>query len=133
MATRQFFESLKTNNMKRVNEMKGPQNTTAWALLLDGKSAGKLIANWSDNPAGTVCSASVLIWSGPLDMKQQTGTKKLDWGNVGKAGGYGYDKLSQAVWQCFDNAGIETKKVKPANGMTRQEFEAWGYEVFEIL
>jgi hypothetical protein len=119
--------------MKRITDLKGPQNTTAWALLYNGKPAGKLIANWSNNRAGTVCSASVYIYSGPLDLKDQTGDFKLDFGTVGKAGGYGYDKLSQAVYQCFEKAGIETKKVRPANGLTREEFEAWGYEVFEIL
>ena len=118
--------------MKQVNEMKGPKATTAWALLFNGKPAGKLIANWSDNPAGTVCSASLYIWNGPLDLKEQRGKLKLDFGNVGKAGGYGYDKLSQAVWQCFNNAGIETKVVQPANGRSRDEFKAWGYEVIEV-
>lgn len=116
--------------MKHVTEMKGPKATTAWALLYNGKQAGKLIANWSDNPMGTVCSASVYIFAGPLDLKEKKG---FDYGNVGKAGGYGYDKLSQAVWQVFNKCGIETKKVKPANGLTREEFEAWGYEVFEII
>lgn len=118
--------------MKNVIEMKGPKYTTAWALLFNGIPAGKLIANWSDNPNGTVCSATVYIWAGPLDLKTQTGKKKLDFGNIGKAAGYGYDKLSQAVWQCLDNAGIEPKKVQPANGLSRQEFEAWGYEVIEV-
>lgn len=119
--------------MKYVNELKHPKGTTAWALLWEGKPAGKLVANWSDNPSGAVCSASIYIFSGPLDLKTQTGSTKLDYGNIGKAGGYGYDKLSQAVWQCLNNAGIESKKVKPANGLSRQEFEAWGYEVFEII
>jgi hypothetical protein len=113
--------------MKHVTEMKGPKNTTAWALMFEGKFAGKLIANWSDNNA---CSCSVLIWAGPLDLKE---TKGFDYGIVGKAGGYGYDKLSQAVWQVFNKSGIEAKLVRPANGMSRQEFEAWGYEVCEII
>lgn len=117
--------------MKRVHEMKGPKNTTTWALLYEGKPAGKVIANWSDNPNGTVCSASVYIFKGPL-IKQQKGEFKLDFGTIGKAGGYGYDKLSQAVWQCFEKAGIKALKVRPANGETRAEFESWGYEVFEI-
>lgn len=116
--------------MKRVTEMKGPQATTAWALLYNGKPAGKLIANWSDNRAGSVCSASVIIWGGPLDMKENKG---FDFSIVGKAGGYGYDKLSQAVWQCFKKSGIDVKVVSPGNGQTREEFEEWGYEVVEVL
>jgi hypothetical protein len=119
--------------MKRVHEMKGPQSTTAWALLFNGKPAGKMVANWSNNSNGTVCSASVYIYNGPLDLKQQTSKYKLDFGNIGKAGGSGYDKLSQAVYQCFLNCGIETKTVRPANGRTRDEFEAWGYEVIEVI
>ena len=118
--------------MKRVFDMKGPKSTTAWALLHNGNYAGKLVANWSDNNAGTVCSASLLIWSGPLSDPEKV-NHKFNFGIVGKAGGYGYDKLSQAVWQCFQKAGIETKIVKPANGRTREEFEAWGYTVCEII
>lgn len=30
--------------MKRVTDMKGPKNTTAWALLYNGNFVGKLIA-----------------------------------------------------------------------------------------
>ena len=119
--------------MKRVTEMKGPQNTTAWAFIYEGKPAGKLVANWSDNPMGSVCSASLYFYAGPLDLKEQHGAKRLDFGNVGKAGGYGYDKLSQAVYQCLRNAGIEPLKVKPGNGATRDEFEAWGYTVIEVI
>lgn len=116
--------------MKHVSEMKGPKNTTAWALLYNGKPAGKLIANWSESRSGSVCSASVLIWSGPLDVKEKKG---FDWGTIGKAGGYGYDKLSQAIWQIFNKSGVEAKVVRPGNGLSRQEFEAWGYEVAEVL
>lgn len=120
--------------MKRVNEMKHPAGTTAKAIFYNSKFAGRLIANWSDNPAGTTCSASVIIFSGPLaELSHPKTGKKLDYGNIGKAGGYGYDKLSQAVWQCFDNAGIETKRVKPANGQTDEEFISWGYEIYSIL
>ena len=119
--------------MKRVTDMKGPKNTTAWALLYNSAFAGKLIANWSDNRAGTVCSASLLIWNGPLSNEDKNKGLIFDLGNIGKAGGYGYDKLSQAVWQCFKNANLETKKVKPGNGQTREEFEAWGYVVCEII
>lgn len=119
--------------MKRIKEFKHVAGTTAKALIYDGKPAGRIIANWSDNPAGTVCSASVIIWAGPLkDMKHPKTGKGFDYGNIGKAGGYGYDKLSQAVWECFNNAGIETVKVKPANGQTDEEFIERGYVIFDI-
>jgi hypothetical protein len=117
-----------------VKEMKHCAGATAKAILFEGHPAGRLIANWSDNPAGTVCSASVVIWKGPLkDAKHPKTGKEFNYGNVGKAGGYGYDKLSQAVWQCFNNAGVEAKKVRPANSLTSEEFESWGYVIFDVL
>ena len=120
--------------MKTVNEMKHANSVTAKALIFDGKPAGRIIANWSDNPAGTGCSASVIIWKGPLaNCKNEKTGKELNYGNIGRAGGYGYDKLSQAVYQCLTNAGIEPKVVRPANGQTNEEFEAWGYIVADIL
>ena len=119
--------------MKQVNDLKHVQGTTAKAILFNGKPAGRLIANWSDNPAGSVCTASVIIFGGPLaDMKHPKTGASLDYRNTGKASGYGYDKLSQAVWQCFKNAGIETLAVKPSNGQTEEEFTMRGYEVFSI-
>lgn len=112
--------------MKQVNDLKHVNGTTAIALLFEGKAAGRVIANWSDNPNGSVCTASVIIWGGPLK------DHKFDYATMGRAGGYGYDKLSQAVWQCFKKLGVETLKVQPANGQTCEEFEAWGYEYFKV-
>lgn len=118
--------------MKTVNEMKHANSVTAKALIFDGKPAGRIIANWSDNPSGSTCSASVIVWLGPLSEYSENG-KELNYANIGKAGGYGYDKLSQAVWQCLVRAGVPVKEVKPGNGLTNQEFEAWGYIVADIL
>lgn len=119
--------------MKTVTDFAHVANTTAKALIFDGKPAGRIIANWSDNPAGSVCSASVIIWGGPLaGVKHPKTGKELNYTNIGKAGGYGYDKLSQAVWQCLTNAGVQTEKVKPGNGLTDEEFTARGYIVFTV-
>jgi hypothetical protein len=119
--------------MKTVNEMKHVSGTTAKAILLNGKPAGRIVANWSDNPAGTVCSASVVIWAGALsECKHEKTGKQFNYANIGKAGGYGYDKLSAAVYQCFNNAGVETKVVSPGSGQVNEEFEAHGYTVFDI-
>jgi hypothetical protein len=118
---------------KLVTDLKHVAGTTAKALIFEGKPAGRIIANWSDNPAGTVCKASVIIWAGPLkDTKNENTGTCFNYLNIGTAGGYGYDKLSSAVWQCFNNAGVETKQVKPANGQTNEEFESWGYTIFDI-
>lgn len=119
--------------MKTIKEFKHVQNTTAKALIYEGKPAGRIIANWSNNPAGSVCSASVIIWGGPLaNIKNEKTGVEFNYANIGKAGGYGYDKLSQAVYQCFKNVGIETVAVKPANGRTDDEFTERGYVVFDI-
>jgi hypothetical protein len=119
--------------MKTIKEFKHVAGTTAKAILFEGKPAGRLIANWSDNPSGTVCTASVIIWAGPLkDAKHPKTGKEFNYGNIGKAGGYGYDKLSQAVWQCFQNVGIETVAVKPGNGQTDEEFSMRAYVIFDI-
>jgi hypothetical protein len=50
--------------------------------------AGRIVANHSDNPAGSVCTATTHVFGGPLHVLP---------GITGKAGGYGYDKLSSAV------------------------------------
>ncbi len=121
------------NKKKLVTDLKHVAGTTAKALIFEGKPAGRIIANWSDNPAGTVCKASVIIWAGALrDAKNEKTGISFNYGNIGTAGGYGYEKLSQAIWQCFNNVGIETKEVKPANGKTNEEFEAWGYIVVDV-
>lgn len=114
--------------MKRVFDMSGPQSVTAYALIFEGKPAGRILANWSGSGN---CTASVYIFAGPL-FEAQKGAKKLDFGNIGRAGGGGYDKLSSAVWSCFDAAGIATKELKPGNGQTETEFRLWGYEVFQV-
>ena len=119
--------------MKTISNFKHVSNVTAKAIVYNGKQAGRLIANWSDNPAGSVCSASVIIWAGPLaDCKHPKTGAAFNYRNIGKAGGYGYDKLSQAVWQCFENAGVQTEVVKPGNGQTDEEFTARGYEIFTV-
>jgi hypothetical protein len=118
---------------KLISDYKHVSKVTAKALIYEGKPAGRIIANWSDNPSGSVCSASVIVWGGSLGhLKNEKTGVTFNYANVGKAGGYGYDKLSQAVWQCFENVGIETLKVKPANGLTNEEFEAWGYVVADV-
>ena len=112
--------------MKQVNDLKHVKGTTATALLFNGKPAGRIIANWSDNPNGSVCTASVIIFAGSLEGLG------LDYTITGRAGGYGYDKLSQAVWQCFKQCGIECEILRPGNGQVREEFEKRGYQVFTI-
>jgi hypothetical protein len=110
--------------MKDARKMKGPQNTTAWALLKNGHLAGRFVANWSDNPNGTVCTVWFALYG--FDNNPTIIGK-------GRAGGYGYDKLSAATYQALKAAGITPQVVQPANGLTRKEFEAMGYEVAEVI
>lgn len=112
--------------MKTIKDFKHVAGTTAKALIFEGKPAGRIIANWSDNPSGTVCTASVIIWAGPLAYSN------FNYANIGKAGGYGYDKLSSAVTQCFHNANVQPVAVSSGNGRTDDEFTERGYIIFDI-
>lgn len=77
------------------------------SVLLDNKGeiAGKIIANFSDNPNGSVCTAQVIIYKLPKTIKpkiKKYNTEFLEDSTfespfIGKAGGYGYDKLSSAI------------------------------------
>ena len=50
-----------------------------------------------------------------------------------RAGGYGYDKLSQALYSALKKAGIADKiKVEPASGNQRTAFEDAGMEYIEV-
>lgn len=88
-----------------------------------GKIAGRIVANHSDNPAGSVCTATVHVWSGPLEPMPAT---------TGKAGGYGYDKLSAAVHDAISRANWTDKPKIPdfaGAGMSAAArwFESFGY------
>lgn len=127
--------------MKTAYDMKHVKGTTAIALLKDGQSAGKIVANWSDNPNGSVCTATVLVYRAEDDSWYR---------GTARTGGYGYDKLSSAVYWALDGAtcnewtgnGSETYeahldlteyiKVKPASGNTRHAFEEAGYQYIEV-
>jgi hypothetical protein len=118
--------NIKTN----VFDLKHVKSVSAVAILYEGKPAGKIIANWSDNSNGSVCTAMVSIWLGPLgDMPRA----------VGRAGGYGYDKLSAAINEAISKVISEDPdKIAPkfdGCGMSavRKWFEQFGYELFEII
>ena len=124
--------------MKTAYDYKHVKGTTAIALIKDGKQAGKIVANWSDNPNGTVCTATVHIecWG-----ESYVGT--------GRASGYGYDKLSAAIYDALQNAYYhrwdssrdlteihhdlsKVYKVEPGSGNQRHVFELLGYTYIEI-
>lgn len=78
-----------------------------------GNFAGRIVANWSDNPAGSVCTAQVSVWEGPLSFIPNT---------IGKAGGYGYDKLSAAIESALWKA--KEGKALGSSSMTQAERES---------
>ena len=65
-------------------------------LLLDkdtGEEAGKILAYYSDNPAGSVWHAKVILYFYGCNILGIENNESME----GKAGGYGYDKFSAAV------------------------------------
>ena len=119
------------------------QSVAVFALIhpdLPGKIAGRIVANYSDNPNGSVCTATVHIFAGPLAIIPTC---------TGRAGGYGYDKLSSAVCSALHKAiteGIasdgptEALRTLPhptfnGAGMSgaREWFEPYGYTLHALL
>ena len=118
--------------MKSIYDYKHVAGTKAIALLRDGKMVGKIIANFSDNPAGSVCTASVILYG------RESG--------IGRAGGYGYDKFSSAVAGALRSMGLlaarphgdntpdgEKIAVYAGAGNVREAFEAAGYTYLEVV
>jgi len=104
---------------------------TAWAILKDGKQAGKVIANWSDNPAGSVCSLAIIGFGEPGDHTISICNGQV----VGKARGYGYCKFSSAFASCLRLNGIETEERLGGvgEGACRAWLESEGYTVAEVI
>lgn len=117
--------------MKTAFDCKHVKDVRAWALThevseRDGKYAGRIVANWSDNPAGAVCTATVDVWRGPLQEMPRAN---------GRAGGGGYCKFSAAVEQALRGAGrADCGDMHGAGeGAVREYFERFGYTVIEVI
>lgn len=65
-----------------------------------GAIAGRIVGDFSDNPNGAVCTATLHVWAGPLKFIPTT---------TGKAGGGGYDKASAAVCDALYRAREDAK------------------------
>ena len=127
----------RTRDRKYVQDMTHTSSVTAWAILHKGEDAGKLLANWSDNRAGSVCTAQVFLYDGPLQPRFLSTGKA-----IGKAGGGGYCKLSAAISDALI-AGIPTlseverRAVHELSGRGADSCVAWfrshGYEVVRVL
>lgn len=118
-------------------DLKHVKGVRAVALLWEGQPAGRIVANYSDNPMGSVCTATVHIWTGPLGGMP---------GSTGRAGGCGYDKFSAAVMDAFGIADrattvdphphwemqIQQAGLEHGNGDTGGAFEELGYQYMEV-
>lgn len=127
--------------MKNIFDFPHVKSVRAWALMLKGEMAGKIVANFSDNPNGSVCAAQVIIWTGPLSSKEIRPVA------LGKAGGYGYDKFSAAVSDSLQKLGLgydslkdKVKDQKEIYGMSgagdssvKAFFSKNGYTIVEVI
>lgn len=124
--------------MKNIFDFKHVKGTRAVALLKAGELKGKIIANWSDNPAGSVCTAQVILFDRETKKKRHVmlldKPAELSALMIGRAGGYGYDKFSSAVYEALKAGGLEKDiPVEPAGGAVRESFEKAGYTYIEVI
>lgn len=108
---------------KTIFEHPAVARVEAFALLLEGKPVGKCVVAYPSDGAGIV-KASVVAWEGQL------ASDKLNFGIIGRAGGYGYDKSVAAVADALCKAGIDC----PNHGWNESGlFEHFGYTVFQVI
>lgn len=110
--------------MKSAYDQIHVKSVKAWALLFNGEMAGRIVANYSDNPNGSVCTATVGFWNGPLkDTNASTG----------RAGGYGYDKFSAAVSSALNKVGVKNDVEGRGDSSVKSLLEKIGYSVIEVI
>ena len=115
--------------MKAAWDRKHCKSVRAWALAFGGEAAGRIVWEYSDNPAGSNVTCSLGVWAGPL--------AKLSEGHLtGTAGGGGYEKASAS----FDYAlhPFRDAITMPAlDGLGLGCVEKWltviGYKVLKAL
>lgn len=111
--------------MKSAFDCSHVKSVRAYAVLLNGTPAGRVVANWSDNPAGSVCTVTVGIWDGELKGMPSV---------TARAKGFGYCKFSAAFESAIQSAGVEIHDV---HGAGESEVEKWleshGYTAFRVI
>ena len=110
--------------MKSAFECKFVKHVTAWALLFNGEEAGKVVANHSDNPNGSVCTLDLIVHLGPLKSDERT---------TASAHGFGYNKFHAALETALSRRDqtLDLKNVGAGRGRTF--FESLGYQVIEVI
>lgn len=126
--------------MKHIFDLSHVKSVKAWALLRGCEPAGRVIANYSDNPAGSVCTVAVHFWD---KAEKEAGLVPVDAGKPiekwvkpqGQAGGYGYDKFSAAFADALRRKyGLEGLKMSGAGeSVVRSWLEEKGFQVVEVL
>ena len=126
---------------KNIFDYSHVTSVSAIVLLKEGKAAGKIICNWSDNPAGSVCTAQVMLYDGIISAKVKQKHVKTEFLDcmlpevmIGKAGGYGYDKRGAAIAAALRKGGIlDLLPVEGASGNERSVFEAAGFTWIDVI
>lgn len=134
-------------NRKSIFDYKFVKSVSV-AILVDKETkdvAGKIISNWSDNPAGTVCTSQVILWEPQkygITPKREPYSSRLlegdyDVSMIGKAGGYGYCKLSSSIATAInDNTHGDTPPAKfggVGESGIRDYFDAIGLTYSQVL
>lgn len=117
--------------MKNVYDCDAVKHVSVMVLLKEGKSVGKIIAAWSKNRMGSVCTAQVFLYNDPRIRTDEDG---ISIPLIGKAGGYGYDKFSTAVAHALAAGGMDKHiRVDAGRGTVAHEFREAGYDVIEVI
>lgn len=117
--------------MKNIYDCDPIKHVSAMVLMKDGKEAGKILASWSKNRAGSVCTAQVFLYN---DRRIRVDAKGFGVCMIGKAGGYGYDKFSTAVAHALAAGGMDRHiSVEAGRGTVAQDLRAAGYDVIEVI
>lgn len=122
--------------MKSIYDYSHIKSVSAIALLFKGKSAGKIIANWSNNQAGSVCTTHVEVSDGPLkivEKKEVTlmGESKTITSHAvtSRAGGGGYCKLSTTIGDALSQYHLSGSGLPSCQTF----FEKNGYQWIEVI
>jgi len=110
--------------MKSAFEMPHVKSVKAWAVTFNGEMAGRIVANYSDNPNGSVCTATVGFWDGPFKNTSAA---------TGRAGGYGYDKFSAAVSYALKKISVKNDVDGRGDSSVKSLLENLGYSVIEVI
>lgn len=134
--------------MKNIFDYSHVKSVSVLAIFDKDKNlVGKIISNFSDNPNGSVCTSQVFLddctkyglkapkqipYSASATMlKGLTHSKPL----IGRAGGYGYDKLSSAIYDAMREVLKEPPNFAGCGLSRVQEYfkESLNLELVQVL